>query len=64
MTCQMKRQSTHDSPPDYRDTRRLRFSLLLGAMASVKNCAVKGVAGGESSRGAHLTAAGRLRNAQ
>ena len=53
-----------DASADVRAVGRLRRVLLLGAVVGVEAVAVKGVAGGGSSRGAHLTAAGRLRNAQ
>ena len=48
-----------DAPADVRAVGRLRRGLRPGALAGVEVVAVKGVAGGGSSRGVHLTAAGR-----
>ena len=53
-----------EAPSDAGAAGSLRRRLRPGAVAGVEAAAVKGVAGGGSSRGAHLTAAGRLRYAQ
>ena len=58
------RRAPRDPASDAGADGRVRRRLLLGAVVGVEAVAVKGVAGGGSSRGAHLTAAGRLRNAQ